>query len=64
MIIDLAIGAPSHGKYVSNDLNSINKSVWKNKWTCYQESITTTCEEIGMLHYASNNSTASFADHY
>ena len=27
MIIDLAIGAPSHGKYVSNDLNSINKSV-------------------------------------
>ena len=57
---DKAIGAPGNGE---NDLDGINeryRRYLRKQMNGFSEHITKTCEDIGMLHSASNKSTVDF----
>ena len=34
--MEIEIGAPGHGKYIVDGINTRDKNIWGNKWTVYQ----------------------------
>ena len=56
-----AIGAPYHGKYVIDVINTGDKKYLKEQINRLLKIIPTTCEGLGMLHSSSNKSAVDIA---
>ena len=59
IIIYISIGAPGHGKYFVDGLNTRNKALW-GKINRLSKNITITCEVLGMIHSESSRLAVSF----